>query len=171
VVDRDIRRRPDAKALFQTIFQKTNRLGRRFYVMRWLAANADVPWGNDIMEEAIKSYRADPSKWDSGEAAILCRLVVVRGLEAHLEFLAELDAKGIGDGGTAWTIRRRLKQTGEPQTAKASAMIVAPMSALPHQTNPSALPLAGSNQIYWMAGGLLVLVAAGLWLWSRMQKS
>jgi hypothetical protein len=169
VVDRDIRRRPEAEALFQPLFRKTNLYESRFNVMRWLASNVDVPWGNDIMEEAIKLYRADPSKWEYGEVLTLCGLIMVRGNESHLEFLDELKAKGVGDNGAARWIRRRLEQAGDPQTAKAAALTVVPMSALPHQTNPSARQLAGSNQIYWMASGVLV-VLAGFGLWWRMRK-
>lgn len=170
IVDRDIRRRPEAKDLFQKIFQETNRHARRLHAMRWLAGNPDLPWGNDIMEKAIKLYRADPSKWEHAETRMLCELVRARGNESHLEFLDEINAKGIGDNGAASTIRRRLDQTGKGKTAKIAAPNIAPDSKQPPLLPPPTAHLTqqeADHQLYWLAGGVLVILI-GFWLWQRI---
>ncbi|HBJ82608.1 MAG TPA: hypothetical protein DDZ88_01780 [Verrucomicrobiales bacterium] len=168
VVDRDIRRRPEAKTLFQTIFRTTNRHGRRFYVMNWLAGNADVPWGNDIMEEAIKLYQTDPSTWEYADVGVLCRLIQVRGNESHLVFLDEVNA-GIGDNGAGRSLRRRLEQAGKARTAQAEAPTAGARSTPPLQTNQPARPQAENVRIYWLAGGVLVTLV-GFLLWRRMRQ-
>ena len=136
VVDRDIRRRPEAQALFQTLFRSTRRYGNRFYVLNWLAGNADVLWGSDLMEEGIKLYRADPSKLEYADVHALCRLIQIHGNESHLEFLDEVNA-GIGDNGAGRSLRRRL-QAAKGKTH--SSIELAPPSVSPPKSSQNTKP-------------------------------
>ena len=110
VVDRDIRRRPEAKALLRAQVLTPTRPTRRLSILNWLAANPDVPWGNEIMEDAMLLHRAEPDKWQHSEIWGLCRLIQVRGDESHLAFLDEVHTKSGSDHGAATRLRRRLDE-------------------------------------------------------------
>ena len=179
VIDQDVRQRKEAAQLMKSIFLTGRQHSIRINVMWWLDKHRDVKWGDEIMEEAIKLYRADPKKWDYSGVTMLRRLVAGRGNESHLPFFDELDKTEFGSGNDRGFLEHRIEIAKEKATSESSTKkAVFPISQLPKPTHPTSLgqgqkqpPSNEANRIEWLAVVVVVIVAGGLaWLLLKGRK-
>lgn len=113
VINRDMQRRKDAPQLVEAFFREKKKPSIRYTVMEWLDKHRDVKWADEIMNEAIKLYRADPREWDYSGVAMLRRLVAGRGNESHLPFFDELDKTEFGSGDDRDRLKLRIERDKE----------------------------------------------------------
>lgn len=178
VIDRDIRRRKEAPALFEQIFESEHDAGGRLTSLEWLDVNRDVEWGNSIMEAAINSYRANPQKWGYS-VTVLRRLVAGRGNESHLAFFDLLDKTEFGSGNDRGFLEHRIKMAKEKTTpAASSTKPITPGTQLPKPTQQVPLGQTqrqrkenSTRSTEWGVGAVTVIAAIGLlWLFLKPRK-
>jgi hypothetical protein len=143
-----------------------SRPNERFYVLDWLDRHPDVEFADELMEEAIRLYRADPSKWDYSSRGILSRLVAGRGNASHLAFFDELEKAGVGEGNERLYLENRLAKMKQkpPPGVPAPPETQPPSAQEKRQGKASGSEQSGERNVavLWLGWAAVAVAAAGV---------